>query len=158
MRILGLIILLLSVIPSPGAEDPVYTHPQKDEVKKAVKEMMNRSNWTIIFITDSNSEHSIKLTFESKKIHLTLHAATLTQEEKRLAKTYFSKHNIKLKKFKYLNPKTGKPFNIFTWRAAYSIAEIDRVVNLAIGALFEVFSVTPSIPLKINKAWEHTGR
>ena len=151
-----LIIFLFAFIIGCGlrSEVPVYSHPQKTEIKKAIVEMLTQSTDPFLIVEDSKTQNFIQFYNEDGRILLDLPEVALTPTEVNAAQRYFRKCGIRLKEAEAIDPETGKTFFIKTWTDTFAPEQTDKVVNMALGALFEIYDISESTRLTLTKGWE----
>ena len=78
----------------------------------------------------------------------------LTPFETKIAQEYFRNWDIRLKENDDKDSKTGNAFVNKSWTETYPPEQIDKVMNLAFGALFEIYGISESTHLTLTKGWE----
>jgi hypothetical protein len=151
------ILCLMALIVGCGKQSEVAStrsHPQKSEIKKAILEMLTQSVDPFLIVEDSKTQKFIQFYNEGGKILIDLPEVALTADEVPLAKKYFATCGISPQKIDGKDPETGKTFVSTSWTAIYAPEQVDDVVNIALGALFDIYGVSQSSQLSFTKGWE----
>jgi hypothetical protein len=131
-----------------------YNHPQKPEIQTALNEMLKQPTNGFLIIEDSKTKKFIQFYNENGLILIDLPKIALTKDEYPLAKKYFSKCGINLKQVESKDPETGKHFICSSWTKASPPDQINNTINIALGALFEIYALTETNSLHLIKGWK----
>jgi len=155
MRILSLLLLFAFIIGcGERSEVAAHSHPQRAEIKKAVVEMLTQSTDPFLIVEDPITQNFIQFYNENRRILIDLPEVALTSAETKIAQDYFRKWDIRMKENEDRDPKTGNTFINRSWPETYPPEQIDKVVNLALGALFEIYGISDSTHLTLTKGWK----
>ena len=151
IKVLLMFITFIFSFQCYGAE---YQHSQKAEVKKAISTMLTKTVDPFLIVEISESEKYIQFYNDNPGLLLDLPVVALSKEEAELASVYFSKHGVSALDSMAKDPATGKEHILKAWMHTYNPDDIDEVVDVAFGALFEVYGITESTPLSLIKGWQ----
>jgi len=152
--ILGLRRIGLMLEETENKEVRPCSHPQKTQIRKSLVEMLTQSEDPFLIVEDPKTESFIQFRNEDRKILIDFPQCGLKTAEIKAAKGYFFTCGIRLKETESLNPETGEAFKSKSWNRSYSRGEIDKVVNISLGALFEINGISESTPLVLKTGWE----
>lgn len=151
---LKLIVMFISLIASTYCYGNDYAHPQKDEIKLALKEMITHTVDPFLIIEIKGSEKYIQFYNENPGILLDLPEMALSASEIKKATRYFKVKGVPLEVGIAKDPNTMEEFEIRGWSKVYNPKDIDKVADIASGALFEVYGISSNTPLLFIKGWE----
>jgi hypothetical protein len=80
----------------------------------------------------------------------------LTESEIKHANKYFSKYGIGLSESKARSVETRKIFIMKSWRKIYPLKDIDKAVNLTLGALYEIYGFSELKQFNIIIGWDES--
>ena len=148
--------LLLAILIGCGQQTQIaaHDHHQKAEITNAVIEMLSQSTDPFLIVENPRTQDFIQFYNEDGKILLDLPEIALTPDEINRAQSYFADCGIKPKKTDAKDPETGETLTYKTWAETYPPEDIDRALNIALGALFEIYGISESTRLTIEKGWE----
>ena len=148
--LLTFVIFLISV--TCHAAD--YQHAQKDAAIQVLDEMLTIEKDPFVIIEITGTNKYIQFYNENPGLLLDLPEVALTEKEIKLASAYFSKHGINSVKTTAKDPTTGDKFMFMGWTKTFDPLDIDEVVDIAFGALFEIYGITQDTPLTFEKGWK----
>lgn len=148
--LLTLVVFLISV--TCHAAD--YQHAQKDAAIEVLNEMLTKERNPFVIIEIAGTEKYIQFYNENPGLLLDLPEVALTKKEVKLASTYFARHGINSVKTTARDPATGDTFVLVGWTKTFDPLDVDDVVDIAFGALFEIYGINKDTTLTIEKGWE----
>lgn len=151
---LRLVILLVTLFVSGQCFAGDYAHPQRKAAKQALTVMLENTVDPFLIIEVRDSGKYIQFYNVNPGLLIDLPEVALSASEVRKATEYFNKKRIRHVVKTAKNPKTFKEFEIRTWQGVFDPKEIDKVVDIAFGALFEVYGISKDTPLTFVKGWE----
>ncbi len=116
--------------------------------------MLTQSTDPFLIVEDPITQNFIQFYNENRRILIDLPEVALTSAETKIAQDYFRKWDIRMKENEDRDPKTGNTFINRSWTETYPPEQIDKVVNLALGALFEIYGISDSTHLTLTKGWK----
>ena len=131
-----------------------YQHAQKDAAVQALDEMLIRERNPFVIIEVSGTDKYIQFYNKNPGLLLDLPEVALSEKEVKLASAYFSKHGINSVKTTARDPATGDTFVLVGWTKIFDPLDVDEVVDIAFGALFEIYGITKETQLTFEKGWE----
>lgn len=78
---------------------------------------------------------------------------SLTADQATQATQYFAQHDIPLKQVQAKRTVTDEDFTLGSYQKLFQPNESGKVATIAIGALFEIYNITPTTPLTLQKGW-----
>ena len=136
------------------SEDQLYHHPQEKEIKEALVQMLTKSTDPFLIVEDLKTENFIQFYNEDGRILIDLPEGAVAPERIGLAQGYFQKQGIPVKENQDIDPQSGKTFLNRSWTTTYPPEEAEKVVNIALGALFEIYGISDATPLTLTRGWE----
>ena len=148
--------LLLAILIGCGQQTQItaYDHNQKAEITSAVIEMLSQTTDPFLIVENPSTQDFIQFYNEKGDILIDLPEIALTPDEIIRAQSYFADCGIKLKTSEAKDPGTGETRTYKTWAETYPPEDADRALNIALGALFEIYGISESTRLTIEKGWE----
>lgn len=131
-----------------------YQHLQKNTAKGALADMLTKTVGPFLIIVISGTDKYIQFYNDNPGLLLDLPVNPLTDAEMKLAAIYFSKNGISSRKFLAKNPDSGEEFVLVGWKHAYDEGELDKVLDVAFGALFEIYGISNTTHLSFIRGWE----
>ena len=150
-KILFIIFLLSLSFQCHGEE---YRHTQKAEAKALLVEMLNNTIDPFLIIEITGTDGYIQFYNEDPGILIDLPEVALSGEQIKKAKAYFAKQGVPLTVTTARNPETKEDFSLKTWNRIFHPNEVDKVIDIAFGALIEIYGISEDTPLNFVKGWE----
>jgi hypothetical protein len=149
-------VFLLAFIIGCGQQTEIadYGHPQKAEIKKAIVEMLTQSTDPFLIVENPITQDFIQFYNDEGRILLDIPEVALTPAEIMKAQDYFAQCGIKLETTESKDPGTGETYIINSWTDTFPSEDIDRALNIALGALSEIYGISESTQLTCRKGWE----
>lgn len=149
-----ILLLILSFFVSTQCYGANYQHSQKKSVKEALTVMLTKTVDPFLIVEISGTKKYIQFYNDNPGLILDLPAITLSDSEIKLATVYFRKHGLKSMQIKATDVNSGNAFTLKGWRHTYNPGDLNKVVDIAIGALFEIYGISKTTPLTFTKGWE----
>jgi hypothetical protein len=154
MKNLALLLFLLIAGCSAQNDTTIYDHPQRAEIENALLNMLEQNVDPFLIVEEQSSERFIQFYNEGGQILIDLPEDVLTKEETLRAQDYFKAHNIPVTESADTDPDTGEIFVSRTWSTTYGRDQLNTVVNVALGALIEIYQIPQSVQLTLTRGWE----
>lgn len=132
----------------------IYSHPQEREIEMCILEMLGNDVNPFLIIEDSSSGKYVQFYNEDGQIYFDLPEVQLNEQERKLAKEYFDRHEIKSTSLASKDPDTGDLNEFRSWNKLYSESQFSMVTKISLGALFEVVGINGETKLTLTKGWE----
>jgi hypothetical protein len=133
-----------------------YSHPQKIKIKNNIRRMLKQTTDPFLIIEDPETKKFVQLYNENGNILFDLPEVALTESEIKHANKYFSKYGIGLSESKARSVETRKIFIMKSWRKIYPLKDIDKAVNLTLGALYEIYGFSELKQFNIIIGWDES--
>ncbi len=149
-----LFFLFIFVTLSFQSHGEEYNHTQKAEAKAHLAEMLKKTIDPFLIIEITGTDGYIQFYNEDPGLLIDLPEVALSNEQIMKAKDYFTKQGIPLTYTTARNPETEEDFELKTWSRIFPPDEVDRVIDIAFGALIEIYGISEDTPLNFVKGWE----
>jgi hypothetical protein len=116
--------------------------------------MLENSIDPFLILETADSKRYIQFFNEDPGLLIDLPQIALSETEIERAEDYFEKRGIPLTVKTARNPDTRKAFELLTWSKTFHPSEIDKVTEIAFGALFEIYGISENTPLSFVRGWE----
>ncbi len=154
MKTLVLVIFAFVIACGQQTNEQGYRHRQKAEIRQALVEMLSKSTDPFLIVEELKTERFIQFYNDKGLILIDLPEDAVAPDRRGLARGYFEKHGISIEETRDIDPESGEIFVNRSWTTTFAAKEADRVVDIALGALFEVHGMSKATLLTLTKGWE----
>lgn len=154
MKMLTPLVFLLLIGCNPQNNVTIYDHPQRAEIENALLDILEQNVDPFLIGEEQGSERFIQFYNESGQILIDLPEYALTKEETSRAQDYFKWHNIPVTESTDTDPNTGEIFISRAWSTTYERDQLNTAINVALGALIEIYQMSQSVQLTLIRGWE----
>ncbi len=132
-----------------------YSHPQVEEFKKALNEMLAQTRDPFVIIEDAaTKEKFVQFFNEEGRISIDVPKVALKADELKRAQKYFSGLDIEIETTTVFDPNTKEFFENESWFKIFPKDKIDDVINISLGVFFEVYQLKQDSKFNIIKGWQ----
>ncbi len=132
-----------------------YSHPQVEEFKAALTEMLAQTKDPFVIIEDAaTKEKFVQFYNEEGRISIDVPKVALKGDEPKRAQKYFSGLDIEIEITTEFDPNTKEFFKNESWFKIFPKDKMDDVINIALGVFFEVYQLKQDSKFNIIKGWQ----
>ncbi|MHC4213708.1 MAG: hypothetical protein ACYSWP_10090 [Planctomycetota bacterium] len=154
MRKLLLILALFIIGCGSHKEEKQCSHPQEEEFRKVLVEMLDQSIDAFVIIEEPITKKFVQFSNKDGDIFFDVPKIALDEAETKRAHKYFPKHDIVLRVDTGIDIETSEYTRIESWWRIFPSDKVDVVVNICIGTFFEVYDLESTSKFIITKGWE----
>jgi len=148
-----LLIVFIAILCSckVGVKDPSYSHPQKNEIKNALIQMIAKPTIKSVIVLEPKKNRYVYIYNMDDKVSISLFKKTLDLNETKKANRHFMARDIELKKIRLLDMETGSESLDYAWVESYSVKHIDNVVQFILGIFYDIYGISNTVQIQIKK-------
>ncbi|MDJ0892413.1 MAG: hypothetical protein QNK18_14645 [Gammaproteobacteria bacterium] len=154
MKFLVLVLFILVIACGQQTHEPGDGHPQKAEIRQALVEMLSASTDPFLIVEELKTERFIQFYNDNGRILIDLPEDAVAPDRRGIARDFFKKHGIPMEETQDIDPRSGESFVNRSWTTTFPPDEADRVVDIALGALFEAHGMSNATLLTLTRGWE----
>ena len=127
-----------------------YDHVQRSEIEEAFAQMMTIQDDPFVILEVAATGQFIQAANFGSGPFLDLPTDGLSQEEMQRALKYFPSHGISPLEQRAAHPETQEIYTHIVFTHTFDSSELDRMVQIIIGALYEIYGIADDTPLTIQ--------
>jgi hypothetical protein len=135
------------------AQSPVDEQSRRESVRTALIAMVSQVRDPFVIVQEAQTRKYIQFYNEEGQILIDLPEIALSEDEARRAGEYFSRHGIPFVVVEN-EIESGAESTLESWQRVYPAGEMDAVLDVAFGAMVEVYGFDSNVELEVIRGWE----
>jgi len=133
---------------------PTLYHPQKAEIKASIVEMLNQKSNPFLTLEEPTSKKFVQFYNDEGRVRFDIPLTALSKKEGDRASKYFNNYEVSISYQESTDPNTGEKTRFRAWSATYPKIKIEDALNLAIGALYNIYRFSKDTRFRWIKSWQ----